>query len=132
MKQETNGNGWYGPPVDRPTVVRTERGLSIGGTRLMLYDIMDNLKWGWPHEEIREFYCLTEEQMADILTYLAEHREETEAEYQKVLAYAAEIRRRAEAELAARPPKPSGPPKTPQEAAIRAKLAEAKARLGMK
>lgn len=133
MKQAANGEVWYGPPVNGgPTVVRTERGLSISGTRLMLYDILDNLKWGWPHEEIREFYCLTEEQMADILAYLDAHREEAEAEYQEVVEYGKELRRYYDEKLkehrAVHPPKP---PRTPAEAELRAKIKERKkARLG--
>ena len=49
-----------------PTVVRTaERGLTVGGTRLTLYDIWDCLGGGWSEEETRETFRLTEQQMAD-------------------------------------------------------------------
>lgn len=34
--------------VARPTVIRTSRGLSIAGTRITLYSIMDYLYAGWP------------------------------------------------------------------------------------
>ena len=34
--------------IIQPRVVRTERGLSIAGTRITLYDVMDYLKADWP------------------------------------------------------------------------------------
>ena len=50
-----------------PTVVRTERGLTVKGTRLTLYDIMDSLVAGYPRDLILSFYpSLTEEELDDV------------------------------------------------------------------
>ncbi len=111
-----------------PTVVRTERGLSIAGTRLTLYDVMDYVKLDWPPKLIRDWFDLTDEQISDVMQYIAEHREEVEREYQDVLDYAEEQRRYWEernrerfAEIAAMPPRTDHPE-------ARAKLAAAKAK----
>lgn len=95
----------------QPTVVRTSRGLSIAGTRITLYSIMDYIKAGWPLKLIRDRLNLTEQQIDDVMAYLAEHRVEVEAEYQQVLQEAAENRhyweeqnRERFAKIAASPP----------------------------
>ena len=75
-----------------PTVIRTSRGLSIAGTRITLYSIMDYLKAGWPTELIRDRLNLTDEQIVDVLDYIEAHREEMEAEYALVLRQAEENR----------------------------------------
>jgi uncharacterized protein (DUF433 family) len=112
-----------------PTVVRTERGLTIAGTRLTLYSIMDYVKAGHSPEYIRDSFRLRDEQIASVMQYIDEHREQVEAEYQQVLQQAEENRRYWEeqnrerfAEIAALPPKP-------EHAAILAKIAAHKARL---
>jgi uncharacterized protein (DUF433 family) len=76
-----------------PTVVRTSRGLTVDGTRLTLYSIMDLLHAEWPHEKIQDIFRLTDKQFADVLGYIAAHREEVEAEYQLVVQKAEENRR---------------------------------------
>lgn len=78
--------------VSYPTVVRTERGLSIAGTRITLYDVMDYLKADWPPSLIRQWLDLSEQQVTDVIDYIEEHRNKVEAEYQQVLEYAAEVR----------------------------------------
>jgi len=117
------------PTDGPPTVVRTGRGLSIAGTRLTLYSIMDFVKAEWPPKLIRDWFNLTDQQIADVMAYIAEHRDEVEAEYQLVLQQAEEHRRYWEernrerfAQIAAMPPKP-------EQAAIRAKLVAHKAKL---
>jgi uncharacterized protein (DUF433 family) len=97
----------------QPTVIRTERGLSIAGTRITLYDVMDYVEEEWPPSLIRQWLDLTEQQMADVLTYIEEHHDEVEVEYQQVLAYAAELRqywdernRERFTQIAALPPPP--------------------------
>ena len=111
------------------TVVRTSRGLSIAGTRITLYSILDYVHAGWPPKLIRDRLNLTDQQITDALDYIATHRTEVEAEYQQVLRDAEETRRYWEehnrerlAAIAERPPKP-------EQAAIGAKLAAAKAKL---
>ena len=113
----------------QPTVVRTSRGLSIAGTRITLYSIMDYIKAGWPPKLIRDRLNLTDDQIADVMTYLAEHHTEVEAEYQQVLQEAAENRRYWEERNRARFAKIAALPPKPEQAAIRAKLAAHKAEL---
>jgi uncharacterized protein (DUF433 family) len=117
---------------ESPTVVRTERGLSIAGTRMTLYQIMDYLNAGWPAKLIRDRLDLTDQQIADVMAYIDEHRTEVEAEYQEVLQEAEESRRYWEernrdrfAKIAAMPPKP-------EQAALRAKLQAQKEKLARK
>ena len=112
----------------QPMVVRTERGLSIRGTRITLYDIMDHLKQDWPRKLIRDWFDLTDEQIDGVLRYIDEHCDAVEEEYRQVLRQAEEIRRYWEernrerlAEIAAMPPKP-------EYAAVHAKLAAARAK----
>jgi len=114
---------------DHTTVVRTSRGLSIAGTRITLYSILDYVHAGWPPKLIRDRLNLTDQQMTDALDYIATHHTEVETEYQQVLRDAEEVRhyweeqnRERLAAIAALPPKP-------EQAAIRAKLAAAKAKL---
>lgn len=77
-----------------PQVIRTERGLSITGTRITLYDIMDYLTANWPIPEIRAILpALSDEQFQVAMDYIEAHRAEVEAEYQQVLAQAEENRR---------------------------------------
>jgi uncharacterized protein (DUF433 family) len=64
------------------TVIRTERGLTIAGTRITLYDVLDYLHAGWPRKLIRDRLDLTEQQVADALVYINTHKAEVEAEYQ--------------------------------------------------
>jgi uncharacterized protein (DUF433 family) len=79
------------------TVVRTGRGLSIAGTRITLYTILDYLHADWPPKLIQDWLNLTESQMSDVLQYIADHRDEVEAEYQQVVQQAEETRRYWEA-----------------------------------
>jgi uncharacterized protein (DUF433 family) len=113
--------------VDHPTVIRTERGLTIAGTRITLYLVMDYIKAEWPPRLIQHWLDLTDTQIADVLEYIENHREEVEAEYQTVLRQAEENRRYWEernrerfAQVAALPPKPG-------QEKLRAKLAAWKA-----
>src|SRR3712207_1211918 len=113
------------------TVVRSGRGLSIAGTRITLYEVMDYLRADWPPERIQEWLNLSDTQVADVMQYLAEHRDDVEAEYDRVVRQAEETRaywedrnRERRAQVSALPPKPG------QEAAI-VKLRERKTELGL-
>ncbi len=52
------------------TVVRTDRGLSIAGSRITLYDVMDYITAGWPTRLIQNWLDLTDIQMADVMGYI--------------------------------------------------------------
>lgn len=94
-------------------IVRTERGLTIAGTRITIYDVMDYVTAQYPPKFIRSLFNLTDEQINTALTYIEANRDEVEAEYQVVLKEAEELRQYYEdknheliARIAAKPPKP--------------------------
>jgi uncharacterized protein (DUF433 family) len=120
-----------GQPNGQPAIIRTGRGLTIVGTRTTLYRIMDYVKAGWPPKLIRDRLNLTDQQVADALAYIDRHCEEVEAEYQQVLAESEEMKREWEEKRRAIEAAVANKPLKPEEAEIRAKLAAAKARLGM-
>jgi len=112
-------------------IIRTERGLTIAGTRITLYDVMDHLAAGWTPKLILNWLPLTEEQINAAISYIDSNRAEVEAEYQTVLQTAQEIReywedknRERLAQIAKMPPK-SG------QEEIYAKLQAWKAKLGL-
>lgn len=114
---------------EQGAIVRTERGLTIAGTRITIYDVMDYVTEHYPSKFIRAMLSLTEEQVAAALSYIESHRAEVEAEYNLVVKEAEELRQYYEeqnreriARIAAKPPKPG-------TEAIRAKLKAEKAKL---
>ena len=110
-------------------IFRTERGLTIAGTRITLYDVMDYVTEHYPPKFIRAMLDLTDEQVNAALSYIEAHRLEVETEYQLVLKEIEELRqyydeqnRERAARIAAKPPKPG-------TEAIRAKLQAERAKL---
>ncbi|MDZ8055957.1 MAG: DUF433 domain-containing protein [Aulosira sp. ZfuVER01] len=73
-------------------IIRTERGLTIAGTRTNLYDVMDFLKAQYPAKLIRDKFNLTDAQISAALSYIAENSTQVEIEYQEVLQTREEIR----------------------------------------
>jgi len=55
--------------TSQPTVIRTSRGLSIAGTRITLYSLLDYLHAGWPSHLIRDEFNLTDHQMTEVMQY---------------------------------------------------------------
>ena len=113
------------------TVVRTNRGLSIAGTRITLYQVMDYIKASWPPKLIQHWLNLNDQQITGVMDYIETHREEVENEYQMVLKQAEEDRQYWEvrnrehfAAISRQPPKPG-------QEAIRAKLQAWKAKQGL-
>jgi uncharacterized protein (DUF433 family) len=117
--------------TDDSPVVRTERGLSVAGTRITLYQIMDYIKAGSPRSVIRDHFRLTVKQTSDILKYIETHREEVETEYQQVLDYAGEVRQYWEERNREHFAKIGNVSPEPGKEHLYAKLRAAKARLGM-
>lgn len=72
----------------QPTAIRTERGLSVAGTRITIYSVIDYIKAGWSTKLIRDRLNLTEKQVEDVLDYVETHRQEVETEYELVLKQA--------------------------------------------
>ncbi len=77
-------------PVAPGIVRRSDRGLCVAGTRITLYLIEDYLTAGWAHDALRQALQLTEEQILQVLDYLAAHRTEFNREYEQVADQAAE------------------------------------------
>lgn len=101
------------PSNEQTGIIRTERGLTIAGTRITIYDIMDYVTAQYPPKFIKGLFDLTEEQINSALTYIEENSALVEAEYQQVLKEAEELRLYYEeknrdliAKIAAMPPKP--------------------------
>lgn len=116
--------------IFQPTIVRTSRGLSIAGTRITLYQIIDYLKADKSPELIRDDFRLTVKQTADVLKYIETHKAEVEIEYNQVVSdseaerrYWEERNRELIARIAKLPPKPG-------QEKIRAKVRELKEKLG--
>jgi len=114
---------------EQTAIIRTERGLSIAGTRITIYDIMDYVTAQYPPKFIRGLFDLTEEQINAALAYIEANRDTVEAEYQLVLKEAEELRLYYEeknrdliARIAAQPPRPG-------TEAVWEKLRAAKAKL---
>lgn len=113
------------------TIVRTERGLSIAGTRITIYQLMDYLKADQPHSLIKELFKLSDEQMTGVLEYIAQHPQQVETEYQEVLRQAEASRAYWEERNRERLEAISKLPPSPGKEALHAKLKKRKSELGM-
>jgi uncharacterized protein (DUF433 family) len=111
-----------------PNIIRTERGLTISGTRITLYDIMDYVVAQYPLAFICSLFDLTEEQINAALSYIEANRPEVEAEYQLVLKQAEENRQYWEERNRARFARSAKISPKPGQEALWAKLQEQKAR----
>lgn len=109
--------------------IRTERGLTIAGTPITLYQLMDYIHAGYPPNLIRHKFYVTDRQFDAAMSYIEAHSAEVEAEYQIVLQQAEEIHQYWEdrnherfTQITAMSPKP-------EQEAIRAKLKAWKAKI---
>jgi uncharacterized protein (DUF433 family) len=66
-------------------IIRTERGLTISGTRITLYDVMDYVKSQYPAKFIQGLFELTDEQVNTALSYIEINRNAVETEYAQVV-----------------------------------------------
>lgn len=103
--------------VCRKAILRTERGLSIAGTRITIYQLMDYLKAQQPTAVIKDLFKLSDEEMNGVLeytlAYLKQYPYKDEEEYQEVLrqaeatrTYWEERNRERLQAIAQQPPKP--------------------------
>jgi uncharacterized protein (DUF433 family) len=113
------------------TIVRTERGLVIAGTRITIYQLMDYIKADQPTSMIKDLFRLTDEQMTGVLEYIAQHPEQVEEEYQEVLRQAEANRAYWEERNRERFLAISKQPPSPGKEALYEKLRKLKAELGM-
>ena len=113
------------------SIIRTERGLTIAGTRITIYDVMDHLKAGWIPKLIKNWLPLTAEQLDAAVSYIESHPSEVEAEYQKVLEIAEKNRKYWEERNRDRFSYIAKLPPQPGREEIYAKLQAWKAKLGL-
>lgn len=109
------------------TIVRTERGLTISGTRLTLYDVMDFLRAEYPPKLIRDKFNLTDNQIEAALAYIEANRSQIETEYQQVLQTREEIREYWEERNRERFAQIAKMPHKPEQEALWTKLERQKA-----
>ncbi len=109
-------------------IIRTARGLTISGTRLTLYDVMDFLKAQYPPKLIRDKFNLTDSQINSALSYIEANHTQIETEYEQVLQTREEIRQYWEERNRERFAKIAAMPHQPQKEALWAKLQEQKAK----
>ena len=60
--------------TESSSIVHTEPGLTISGTRTTLYSVMNHLKVDWPPALIQHWLLLAEPQMAAALAYIEDRR----------------------------------------------------------
>lgn len=113
-------------------IIPTERGPTIAGTRISLYDVIDLLEADYPPLLIRERLNLSDPQINEALSYIEKNRDRLDAEYREVLRIRQEIRQYWESKnrdhfsLIAEIPKKSG------QEALWGKLEEQKAQRHLK
>lgn len=114
----TRANAYNGEDV----IVRTERGLSLKGTRKTLYSILDYVHAGWPPKLIKDWLDLSDAQITGAMADIESHRQEVEREYQEVIRQGEEIRKYWEEYNRNRPKRAKTVPDSPKRAALREKL----------
>lgn len=62
-------------------IICTERGLSIAGSRITIYDVMDFIKASYPPKLIRDKFNFTDEQINAAMSYIEANSTQLEAEY---------------------------------------------------
>jgi len=72
-------------------IICTERGLTISGTRITLYDVMDYVKSQYPAKFIQGLFELTDEQINAALSYIEINRDVVEVEYAQVVRETEEL-----------------------------------------
>ena len=73
-------------------ILRTPRGLSVGNTRITVYDILDYTRAGWPPHLIASWLNLPQDRVQAALAYIDAHKDAVEEEYHGVLREAEESR----------------------------------------
>jgi hypothetical protein len=106
-------------PRENRTVTRAKNGLTVNGSRLTLYHIMDEMKENNPLKNVRDIYELTDEEMLDVLDYIHLNKNEVEKEYQEILKSSEQDRKYWEEKNQERMEK-----NYPQREAVLAKLRE--------
>ena len=113
---------------EQATIIRTERGLTIGGTRISLYDVIDFLRADYSPKLIRDTFNLTDLQIDTALSYIESNQAQVESEYQEVLQTREEIRQYWEERNHDRLARIVAMPHKPGQEVFWAKLEEQKAK----
>ena len=113
---------------EKATIIRTERGLTIVGTRTSLYDVIDFLRADYSPKLIRDTFNLTDAQIDTALSYIEANQAQVESEYQEVLQTREEIRQYWEEQNRDRLAQIVLIPRKPGQEAFWAKLEEQKAK----
>ena len=108
--------------IEYPSIVRTSRGVSIAGTRITLYNILDYLRAGWSAKLIQQWLDLTDVQIADVTNYIDANRDEVEREYEQVLRRAKENQEYWKAREQEHLARPKSKALTPEQIELRAKF----------
>ena len=115
----------------KQAIIRTERGLTIARTRITIYQLMDYLKADQPISQIKDLFRLSDEQINDVLEYIAQNPEQVEGEYQEVLRQAELSRDYWEERNRERFQAISKQPPSPGKEALYERLKKRKSELGM-
>jgi hypothetical protein len=107
-----------------PSIVRTERGLTVSGRRLTLYFLEDHFRDGWPPALVKDVFNLSDQELSDVVGYITAHRDEFDAEYLEVERQANERRTYWEEQNRLLQEQICNEPASPEIAAKRAKLDE--------
>ena len=68
-----------------PRIINRGRGPEIEGTRITVYDILDDHLDGWHRDMIAVTFNISSPQVETAIRYIDEHRDEVMAAYQKML-----------------------------------------------
>lgn len=108
-----------------PEIIRrSDKGLTISGTRTTIYAVMDYVHSNTSREGMLFGLNLTDAQLDAALQYIDAHQEDVEAEYSYVLALAEEHRRVAEQQLQEHLARTPRSPMTLEKGVLYRKLAE--------
>ncbi len=66
-------------------IIDRGRGPEIEGTRITVYDVMDNWKDGWRYDQIAGLFRLPPDEIQAAIQYIEEHKTEVETDYQQIL-----------------------------------------------
>lgn len=119
------------PSTSNEHIVQTPRGLSVAGTRITLYDILDYIHDGWPPHLIAAWLNLSPDQIQAALAYIETHRAGVEAQYQQVLRQAEENRAYWEERDRERLKQTNRLPPTSKKASIEARIRLRQEQLGL-
>ena len=119
-----------------PVIVRTDRGLTVAGSRITLYDIMDYYGkhladyGGDPLGYVRyALPSLSEVELLAAAQYIESHRAAVEAEYQQVLQQANANQQYWETRYTEEKSKTSASPLLPEQEILRKQVEEHRVRL---